>query len=96
MLPTKFNIAIPIGLFNAPGRASRLAGVVPSLIASAMVLTLLLGVTEVASAELSCPPECEACNANPKCVWHQNFCFCTIDADVTVLSDMDVPDPVLT
>lgn len=96
MLPIRFPITVPVRFFNARGRASRLAGVVRPLLASAMALTLLLCAAEVAWAELSCPPECEACNANPKCVWHQNFCFCTIDADVTVLSDLDVPDPVLT
>jgi hypothetical protein len=68
----------------------------PARLGFAMAFVLLLGVAQAVRAELSCPPACVTCNANPNCGWFKGFCFCTIDPDKNVLSDVDAPDPVLT
>ena len=83
---SRSQVRIGAGFVNAAGR---------SLLAGTAVL-LLLGAAQVARAEKDCPPECVACNAKPKCVWHNSFCFCEINAEVTVLSDVTAEDPVLT
>ena len=88
MLRSRFPVRVTLGLASAL--------LVSSLFACATTLTLLFAVAQVARAEVSCPPACVECNAKSNCVWYRNFCFCTIDPDKNVLSDLDVPDPVLT
>ena len=87
MRPFRFPDRVTTGFFNAAGR---------SPLVCVIALVMSLGVAKIARAEKDCPPPCVTCNANPKCGWYNNFCFCTIDADVTVLSDMTAEDPVLT
>lgn len=87
MLPSGFPVRGNIRFADAAGRL---------LLACIIAPVMSLGVAKVSHAEKECPPPCVACNANPKCVWHGNFCFCTLDPDVIVLGDIDVDDPILT
>jgi hypothetical protein len=87
MLPSRILSSTNAGFANVAGR---------SLLACVMALALLPGVAKVARGNRDCPPACVTCNANPKCGWYNNYCFCTIDPIMSTLGDIDVEDPILT
>jgi hypothetical protein len=87
MVRSRFPVRTQVSFVNALGF---------SLLLGSIIVAMSTGSAKVARANLDCPPACVTCNANPKCGWYNNFCFCTIDPIMSTIEDIPEDDPVLT